>query len=87
MVGEGKKCIDEQGNEGRGRFEKILILLFSQSPLFSPEDERTERERGGGADRWERKRDDPCHPLILKLQRDYVIHIYPVNACFVLIPK
>lgn len=38
----------EQGNRGRRRFEKTHILLFSQSPLFSPEDESA--ERGGGGD-------------------------------------
>ncbi len=46
MMGAGKEWTEEQGNEGRGRFEKTLILLFSQSPLFSPEDERTERDGG-----------------------------------------
>lgn len=61
MVGPCKEWIEMQGNRGRGRFEKTLFLLFSQSPPFSPEDERTEggKER---ACRWERKRRDPCHP-------------------------
>lgn len=44
MVGLGKEWIEEQGNEGRGRTEKTLILHVSQSSLFSPEDERA----GGG---------------------------------------
>lgn len=44
---------------GKGSFEKTLVLLFSQSPLLSPEDERAQRE---GAAQWERKQDDPCHP-------------------------
>ena len=46
MVGPCKDRIDVQGNRGRGRFEKTLILLFSQSPPFSPEDERAEGGEG-----------------------------------------
>lgn len=46
MVGPCKDWIDVQGNRGRGRFEKTLILLFSQSPPFSPEDERAEGGEG-----------------------------------------
>lgn len=36
MVGLGKEWIEEQGNEGRGRTEKTLILLFPKA-YYSPQ--------------------------------------------------
>lgn len=77
--------IEEQGNEGRGRFEKTLILLFSQSLLFSPEDERTEVGWGVGRG-WERKRDNPCHPpnpkaaMRLCFMYPFCKHIFPFHS-------
>lgn len=40
MVEVSKEWMEMQRNRGKGCFEKTLILLFSQSSVFFPEDER-----------------------------------------------
>lgn len=78
---DGGRGMEEQGKEGKGAlWENNNFAIFPKPTIFPRGWENRERERRGGGDRWERKRDDPCHPLILKLQWDYVLQIHSVNA-------